>query len=93
MPPTTAPTWTRGARRWTVVLALQLAAALLATGAAASAADTGELVWHGEADGQAGGRWTTDPSLRPRRDADGHPAASASASATLSHTASACSWW
>jgi len=39
MPPTTAR------RRWTVVLAVQLAAALLATGAAVgSAADAGELV-------------------------------------------------
>jgi hypothetical protein len=69
MPPTTAR------RRWTVVLALQLAATLLATGAVASAADTGELVWQGEADGQAEGRWTTDPSVRPWRDADGNPAA------------------
>jgi len=70
MPPTTAR------RRWTVVLAVPLAAALLATGSAAgSAADTGELVWLGEAGGQTEGRWTTDPSVRPWRDADGNPAA------------------
>jgi autotransporter-associated beta strand protein len=77
MPPTTAPTRTRGARRrWTVVLAVQLAAALLATGAAAgSAADAGELVWLGEAGGQTEGRWTTDPSVRPWRDADSNLAA------------------
>jgi hypothetical protein len=73
MPPTTAPTRTR-ARRWSVVLALQLAAGLLATGAA-SATGTGELVWLGEAGGQAEERWTTDPSVRPWRDADGDPAA------------------
>ncbi len=77
MPPTTAPTRTRGARRrWTVVLVVQLAAALLATGAATgSAADAGELVWLGEAGGQTEGRWTTDPSVRPWRDADGNCAA------------------
>jgi autotransporter-associated beta strand protein len=70
MPPTTAR------RRWTVVLAVQLAAALLAAGAqAGSAAGAGELVWLGEAGGQPEGRWTTDPSVRPWRDADGNPAA------------------
>jgi fibronectin-binding autotransporter adhesin len=70
MPPTTAR------RRWTVVLAVQLAAALLAAGAhAGSATDAGELVWLGEASGQTEGRWTTDPSVRPWRDADGNPAA------------------
>jgi autotransporter-associated beta strand protein len=69
MPPTTR-------RRWTVVLAVQLAAALLAAGAnAGSADDAGELVWLGEAGGQTEGRWTTDPSVRPWRDADGNPAA------------------
>jgi autotransporter-associated beta strand protein len=73
MPPTTAPTLTR-ARRWSVALALQLAAALLATGAA-SAAGTGGLVWLGESGGQAEERWTTDPSVRPWRDADGRRAA------------------
>jgi autotransporter-associated beta strand protein len=70
MPPTTAR------RRWTVVLAVQLAAALLASGAAAgSAADAGALAWLGEAGGQSEGRWTTDPSVLPWRDADGNPAA------------------
>jgi hypothetical protein len=68
MPPTTAR------RRWTVVLAVQLAVALLAAGAhAGSAADAGELVWLGEAGGQTEGRWTTDPSVRPWRDSDGNP--------------------
>jgi autotransporter-associated beta strand protein len=77
MPPTAAR------RRWTVVLAAQLAAALLASGAAAGTATgaagsptaAGELVWLGEAGGQAEQRWTTDPSVRPWRDADGNPAA------------------
>jgi autotransporter-associated beta strand protein len=70
MPPTTAR------RRWTVVLAVQLAAALLAAGAhAGSAAEAGELVWLGETGGEAEERWTTDPSVRPWRDADGGPAA------------------
>jgi autotransporter-associated beta strand protein len=75
MPPTSAPTRTRGARRrWTVVV-VQLAAALLASGAAASAGDGGELVWAGEAGGLPEERWTTDPAVRPWRDADGNPAA------------------
>jgi autotransporter-associated beta strand protein len=70
MPPTTAR------RRWTLVLAVQLAAALLAAGAhAGSAAEAGELVWLGEAGGRTEERWTTDPSVRPWRDADGGPAA------------------
>jgi autotransporter-associated beta strand protein len=70
MPPTTAR------RRWTLVLAVQLAAALLAAGAhAGSAVEAGELVWLGEAGGRTEERWTTDPSVRPWRDADGGPAA------------------
>jgi autotransporter-associated beta strand protein len=74
MPPTAAPNRQRRARRWTAVLAVPLAAALLAAGTA-SAGDGGELVWLGEAGGRAEERWTTDPGVRPWRDAAGRPAA------------------